>query len=136
MLLTVQEQEERQALTEYICRAYKIDTITGLMNRQIEQYMREYKYKLRGMLMTLEYCFVYKEPRMQPVVHYGLGLIPVYYDEAKDFYKSRLELAKRLRSMDIEHISNLSRTVNINQSDRPERAQKRMIEIESLEVDD
>lgn len=136
MLLTKQEQSERQALVEYICRVYKIDAITGLMNRQIDQYMRDYNYKLRGMLMTLEYCFVYKEPRMHPLAHYGLALIPHHYEEAKAFYQNRLDLTKKIQGMDVERIANLSRTISINQSDQSEGMHKRMIQIEELGVDD
>lgn len=138
MLLTAQEEQEYQALVEYICTAYNISSLTSLMERQLEQYHFNYKFKFRGMLLTLQYCFIYADNLMEPRIESGLAPIPFYYDEAKEFYKVRNAIKKQMREIDAESVTSLSRTVNINQSDMPAsgHSSRKLIEIDQLEVDD
>ena len=138
MLLTAHEEKERQALVEYVCAVYKIDALTSLMERQLEQYFMKYKFKFKGMLMTLQYCFSYTDRPMEPRVEQGLAPIPYFYDEAKQFYLAQRALKSQMQDVDAASVTGLSRTVNINQSDMPNDSHsgRKIIEIDQLGVDD
>ncbi|ARC58807.1 hypothetical protein P5637_06965 [Bacillus paralicheniformis] len=78
------EAEHRKELIKYICELYKIDAPTGMMLKQIKEFQEEYKYKLKGIKLTLRY---FHETLGNPVREGdGLGIVPFIYEEAKADY--------------------------------------------------
>ena len=71
-------------LFEYICKLYNIDKPTGMMFVQMKNYRSDYEYTNIGMYYTLKYYYEILDNSVLDDT--GLGIIPYYYDRAKNHY--------------------------------------------------
>lgn len=71
-------------LFEYICKIHNIDKPTGMMFQQMKNYRTDYDYTNIGMYYTLKYYYDVLENNV--LDESGLGIIPYYYDRAKNHY--------------------------------------------------
>lgn len=131
------EKEERdyQLLVETICFYYNVDELTSLMKRQIKDFKRDYQYTYSGIRGTIDYCFRLVEPPLVPMVNAGLGIVPYYYEKAKEFYCRRREIRRQMQSLEVEDVGQ-KRVVVIQAADLEEsKRRNNMIDIEALEDD-
>lgn len=84
--------KNREELCLYIAKLYKIDYPTGFMLKQIDDFHKKRGYSYKSMLGTL--MFIYEVENRQVKDGTGLGLIPFFYDKAKNYY-SYLDKAKK-----------------------------------------
>jgi len=81
-----------EELFEYICELYNIDTLTGMMFKQIKDFRENYNYKNKGMYLTLKYYYETLENEIKEDT--GLGIIPYYYERAKQYFLEKQEIIK------------------------------------------
>lgn len=77
-------RQEYDELIDYIKKIFKMDIITPLINKQIKDFVKEYKYNYSGMKKTLEYFYEIKGNNIAKAR--GIGIIPYAYEEAKNYY--------------------------------------------------
>lgn len=77
-------------LFEYICKLYNINKPTGMMFQQMKSYRQDYDYTNIGMYYTLKYYYDVLENNV--LEDTGLGIIPYYYDKAKNHYNKAYNL--------------------------------------------
>lgn len=82
---------DKDKLIDYILKKYNITELSGMMQTQLKNYIEEKQYKYIGMLYTLKYYFETLENDKTENIK-GLGIIPIYYEEAKEFFKFKKEL--------------------------------------------
>jgi len=80
------DKEVRKQLNSFIMELWDGPPNFGMIGRQINQFQTEYKYTLSGILGTLNYCYNIKKMRSEKAQ--GIGIVPYYYKEARDYYKA------------------------------------------------
>lgn len=107
-------------LFKYICKVYNIETLTGMMYKQLKEYRDEYGYKDSGMYATLRYY--YDILGNEVLEGSGVGIIPYYYDKAREYYKQCAEVEKSLdnyvESSDIEVVSNVNNRIKLSNKNK------------------
>jgi len=81
-------------LFQYICKLYNIKVPTGMMFQQLKNYRSEYEYTNIGMYYTLLYYYDVLENKV--IDETGLGIIPYYYDKAKNHYNKIFNLEDKV----------------------------------------
>lgn len=94
-----ENKPDKEKLIEYIYKCYNINELTGMMSAQLKNYIEEKEYKYIGMLYTLKYYFETLENVRNENIK-GLGIIPMYYDEAKEFFKLKKDLQQKNNYID------------------------------------
>lgn len=81
-----QKKEDWDLLFNYICELYRIEKPTGMMFKQLKEFRSEpYNYTDSGMYGTLKYYYEILENKV--IEGTGLGIIPYFYDKAKEHWK-------------------------------------------------
>lgn len=108
------------------------------MKRQIQRFREQYHLTEPGITKTIEYCFRFRDPVLEPSFEYGIGFVPSYYDEAKQFYERVGANKKAMDDAVQKHETEPERTIFIYDEDRdkPNRKRRPLIDIGSLEVGD
>lgn len=124
------EDLELQSLKNYIRYVFKYQP-NKMINNQIKKYRNENGWSYKNIRLTLEYIVVIREVRME--YKYGIGLVPLYYDEMIGYHKSRLAKAKQ-----IEDSKKKSKRITVNRKDDDMHKfnKKRMIDLEGIEEED
>jgi hypothetical protein len=113
-----QEKEHRQQLIDYICKTFRIDAPTGMILKQIKDFQTDYKYKLKGMELALQY---FHETLGNPVQQgSGIGIIPFVYEDAKNHYIKQQKIAESLQNLE----SNEEVTVYIDPNKNKRKSKK------------
>jgi len=86
-------------LFEYVCELYNIDTLTGMMFKQIKDFRTINNYTNRGMLLTLKYYYETLENEVKE--NTGLGIITYFYEEAKRHYIEKLDVKKYMNDFEV-----------------------------------
>lgn len=92
-------------LFNYICELYKIDTLTGMMFKQIKDFRDNYNYTNTGMYLTLKYY--YETLGNEVIDNTGLGIIVYYYEQAKQHYIESKEVKKHTEEFEINEELNI-----------------------------
>lgn len=88
-------KEDWDQLFNYVCKLYHINKPTGAMFKQLKDFRAEpYNFKDKGMYLTLKY--VYETLGIPILTGAGLGIIPYYYDKAKDFFIKKMDIKEEL----------------------------------------
>lgn len=119
------EVTDRKELHELICEIYKIDTLTGMMYKQIKNFQEENKYKLKGIELSLRYF--YQTLDNNPKEGEGIGIVPYVYEEAKRHYIRKKAIAESASNMDNHEV--VKREVRIKPI---ERKNTNIIDISSI----
>lgn len=80
------ENQFRTELNEYISEIYRVEFPTGWMLKQIKEYKEKRNYKYKGMELTLRFMYEVEKLNRLEASQAGLGMIPYYYEKAKDYY--------------------------------------------------
>lgn len=88
--------KEKDLLEEYIKELFKIEELSLLMKRQINEYHEEKKYSYSGIRKTLYYFFEVKHNDIGKSK--GIGIVPYVYDEAYNYFYSLAEIKEKVES--------------------------------------
>lgn len=78
-------------LFDYICELYDLVRPTGLMFKQLKEFREDpYNYTNAGMYLTLKYYYETLGNKVKEGT--GLGIIPYYYEKAKQHYIDILKI--------------------------------------------
>lgn len=86
-------------LYDYICNLYNIETLTGLMFKQIKDFRNIHNYTNKGILLTLQYYYETLENEL--LEDTGLGIVIYYYEQAKKHYISKMEIKKYMKNFEL-----------------------------------
>lgn len=125
--IATKDSREYKELIETICRIWGIDAPTMQMVRQLKLYRDDPEAPCtnKGMQLTLEYY--YDLLGNKPDEEHGVGIIPLYYDKAKEQYIKQMEINKLAETFE----ENEPITVYISPQKRRGRRYEQ-IDIESL----
>lgn len=121
----VAENKAYNELINYICNGFGQEIIGGHQLSDIKKF-KELGYTYAGMQYTLYYMATVCEIKLDG----RLGLIPYYYHEAEEFYKSVERFRKSL-----EGVTEFPKAVTIVRGEdtrRPKRHKTRYVNIEEL----
>lgn len=99
-------------LFEYICDIYNIDTLTGMMFKQIKEFREVYNYTNKGIYLTLKYYYETLENEVKEGV--GLGIVVYYYEKAKNHFIEKMRVKKHLDNFEINEQVNTVKIKKIN----------------------
>jgi hypothetical protein len=86
-----ENRKDSDLLFDYICEIFNIKQPTGLMFKQMKDFRgTEYNYTNIGMYYTLKYYYKILEGKF--IDGGGIGIIPYYYEKAKEHYKKVFDL--------------------------------------------
>lgn len=96
-----QEQQNKEALEEYIKKLFKTDKIETKVQKQITRFIKENHYTYSGMLKALIYFYEIKRGDLSKA-NGGIGIIEYVYDEARRYYYDIWEAQQQNRIKVIE----------------------------------
>ena len=108
-------KDDWEELFEYICDVYDIDTLTGMMFKQIKDFRDTYGYTNKGIYLTLKYYFDVLENEVKEDT--GLGIVIYYYERAKQHYVEIREVKNHIKDFEIKEQLNTVKIKNINIKD-------------------
>lgn len=116
--LTKQEKEQKaegreswNLLFDYICELYNIKKPTGMMFRQLKEFRSNpYNFTDEGMYLTLKYYYDTLDNNV--IEGTGLGIIPYYYDKAKEHWETIGKVEDSVENY--KEVENKSITINPN----------------------
>ncbi len=114
-------------LFNYICELYNINTLTGLMFKQIKEFRENYNYTNTGMFLTLKYYYETLENEVKD--NTGLGIIVYYYEQAKQHYIESKKVRKHMEDFEIDE---QIRTVKIKQIDIENIAYRKQLSLDEV----
>lgn len=89
---------ERQELISYIEKLFN-KKVDARILRQIKTFIDDYGYKYKGIQLTLEYFFELKGNSLVKSQG-GIGIVPYVYEEAKQYYMMKQQVAENLRTLE------------------------------------
>lgn len=100
-------------LFEYIKKLYNVKTPSLQVITQLQKYHKDNKLSFYGMYYTLKY--VYELGDLELDKEKGVGIIPYYYEKAKDFLEKKYSVEDNIDEYDFEPIVKIINTqVNYN----------------------
>lgn len=119
-------------LFDYICQIYGLDKPTGLMFKQMKEYRGEgYEYTDIGMYYTLKYYFDVLEN--QVLEGSGLGIIPYYYDKARQHYNKVYDLTDLSEAYELTNKVKVINTINKKHKEEKKQPLPLVIDWENIE---
>ena len=120
-------KQHREELSEYVAKIYRIEFPTGWMLKQIKEYKEKRNYTYKGMELTLRFIYEIENKYLREASETGLGLIPYYYEKAKQYYTTMREVSRYANNVEI---NNQEEIIYI----QPEKKKpnKRLIDMNSL----
>ena len=122
------QKQHRKELSDYVSYIYKIDYPTGWMMKQIKEYKEERNYTYKGMELTLRYMYEVENLKILKASDSGLGLVPYYYEKAKQHYIEKQQAKKSMK--DFNHVTEVE-TIYIEKP-LTRTSKKVMIDISSI----
>lgn len=104
-----------EELFEYICDLYNIDTLTGLMFKQIKDFRENYNYTNKGMYLALKYY--YETLGNEVKDNTGLGIIVYCYEQAKQHFIETRDVRMHIKDFEIEEKLNVVKIKRIDIKD-------------------
>lgn len=98
-------KDDWDELYEYICSLYNIETLTGMMFKQIKDFRNIHNYTNKGILLTLQYY--YETLENEVLEDTGLGIVVYYYEQAKKHYISKMEVKKHMKDFIIDETATI-----------------------------
>lgn len=82
-----QEEQDLEALEEYILKLLQLENITPRVRKQINDFKAQYNYTYTGMRKALVYFYEVKGNNTEKA-NGGIGIIPYIYNDAYNYYYS------------------------------------------------
>lgn len=92
----LQEQKDKDLFYEYVKKIYGKNYNFMLINKQAENFIKQYGYTWSGMAGTLHWFYDINHGSIEEG-HGGIGIIPYVYDQAKEYFLtiSKAEVANK-----------------------------------------
>jgi hypothetical protein len=110
-----------EELFEYICDLYKINTLTGMMFKQIKEFRDIYGYTNKGIFLTLKYYYEVLENEVKDDT--GLGIVVYYYEKAKQHYIAIRDVKKHIQNFELDEQLKIVKIKNIDIKDFEKKKQ-------------
>lgn len=94
----IEDVEEYKELIEAICQIYELEAPTMQIVKQIKDYKDKYNFTNSGILFTLKYYYQILENKV--LEDSGIGIVPYYYDKARDYYNKKFELEEYAKTFE------------------------------------
>lgn len=98
------EEQDRQALEEYIIQLFNLKHMDGRITLQIKKFIQDYDYTYSGILRTLKYFYEVKKNDLSKSNN-GIGIVPWVYQEAYNYYYNQWLLKQKNTDKNIEEYS-------------------------------
>ena len=98
------EEQDRQALEEYIIQLFNLKHMDGRITLQIKKFIQDYNYTYSGILRTLKYFYEVKKNNLSKSNN-GIGIVPWVYQEAYNYYYNQWLLKQKNTDKNIEEYS-------------------------------
>jgi len=117
------EQQDKKTLEEYIKYLFNTNTVNAKIQKQIQTYMRDYKYTYSGIYKTLKYFFEVKKNPIEKA-NDGIGIVPYTYDAAYNYYYALWEAQQLNLGKSIDGFVPTEEVVHIDQPHRKRKKRK------------
>ena len=121
------KEGSQEKLYEYICQLFNIKELNSFLDFQLKKIFKENNFTYNGVLYTLKYFYEIKDNK--PDLTYGIGIVPLMYDEAKNFYHKK-SILRKTNDIDIKGLSD--KKVRIDPKNTRHIKKKPYITIENL----
>lgn len=99
------EDEELEALKNYINNLYGASANWQMITKQIKQYKKDYKYSYTGMLKSLIWFYEVKGNSTENS-NGGVGIIPYVYQDAYNYYYNLFVIQSQNKNVNTDLILN------------------------------
>lgn len=106
-----EEEKNKQDLIAYISKLYKGAVNWPLVNKQIKTYKENYNYSYSGMLKSLIYVYEIKKGDISKAK--GVGVIPIYYKDAFNYYYAIWEANQKNKDKKLEDFVSEEKVIKI-----------------------
>ena len=96
-------KQHMKELNAYISKVYKVEFPTGWMLKQIKEYKEKRNYTYKGMELTLRFMYEVENKYLLDASQSGLGLIPYYYEKAKQYYINLYSVSQSIKEVEIDN---------------------------------
>lgn len=122
-------QQQREELTDYICRLFSLKSPGPRIYTQIKNFLERYpNYTYKGIKQALEFFY---EIQKKPIekANQGIGIVPYVYDSAQEYFNNIIMRQERVATEISSALSVATQEVKIK---RPEKKKKNLYNIENL----
>ena len=84
------EQKWESYIYEFLARDLKVKYNYMKCRKQMENFVKKYKYTYKGMLFALKYFYEIKKGDWEKSEN-GVGILPFIYDEARSYWEKKFE---------------------------------------------
>lgn len=123
-------EADRQELYALVADLFFIEFPTGGMMRQIKNMREENGYTYKGMTLSLEYWIDTLGNTMQNAK--GVGIIPYIYEDAKQFYIEKMNVARQVDEMEGAFTSDKQVTISRSKMQPTKKHDSKMIDMNDL----
>lgn len=85
--LDEEQYAKREEIFNYLLKINNTESLPVQVYVAVDRYVEQYDFSYEGILNTLKYCFDIQEREIREGTT-GIGIVPYFYEEAQDYYKS------------------------------------------------
>ena len=105
------EVQDKEELDEYIKKLFKISYVDARIQKQIKQYVEEYKFTYSGIRKALIYFFEIKGNSIEKS-NGGIGIVPYVYKNAYNYYLALWQAQQKNETKNVvDYIPNVKEIV-------------------------
>lgn len=108
-----QDESDKEALINYIKELHGYEQLPPVVNKQIKQYIEEYKYSYSGILKALKYFYEVKHGDKEKA-NGRIGIVAYCYQDAHRYYYAIWEAQEKNRDKEVETFIPPTQEVHIN----------------------
>jgi len=124
-----EEERDKKALEQYICKVFSWTEISDKAERQIEKYHVENRYTYSGMLKALIYHFEIQGGNVN-AANGGVGILPYIYDQALNYYYDIWKRQQQNEGFSAEQHEQKTVVIKIKPPVRKRGGKRRLFDIE------
>ena len=122
--MTKKKEEGYRELIDFICKGFNIKKPTGMQLKQISKMHKDYNYTYGGIKATIYYVTCIKNIQLENM---SLGLVPYYYEEAKQHFTIQDSLRNKAKDICIVPV-----IIETGEISRPKRDKTKFIDISKI----
>ena len=107
-----QEEQDLEALEEYILQLLQLENITPRVRKQINDFKAQYNYTYTGMRKALVYFYEVKG-NSKDKANGGIGIVPYIYEESYRYFFEQWQRKQKNAELQIDNYVPQSKVVTI-----------------------
>ena len=127
-----EEEEDKEALDQYILSLFKTTYVDPRIQKQIKQYIEEYHYTYSGIHKALKYHFDICGNSVEKA-NGGIGIVPYVYQHAFNYYYALWQAQQKNIDKDVHSYIPVVRSVT---APRPQRRIKKKLRFTFLDEEE